>query len=245
MSGRIPIRSLVLLFVLVGPLLTGCDLLGGSPGPARTVDFDFSQGTHQWEAFFTDYPVGKAEDMELRSGHRSLPSSIDASGKSLYIHGFNESDDVKMVFRRRVTGLEPNTSYSVRVRVQFATSAPSNCTGIGGAPGESVKVIAAASRTKPAPVVIEDPDPYYHLNVQAQAADAREWYENAILGHIANSRTCDEKRAYELKTLKSGRGHDTVTTDENGAAWLLFGTRSGFEGPTTLYYTHFRAELRR
>ena len=242
---RIAPFRLVLLLVLAGPLLTGCDLLGGSSKPARTVDFDFSQGTHQWEAFFTDYPVGKAEDMELRSGHRSLPSSIDASGKGLYIHGFNESDNVKMLFRRRVTGLEPNTPYSVRVRVQFATSVPSNCTGIGGAPGEAVKVIAAASRTKPAPVVIDDPEPYYHLNVHEQAADARDWYERAILGHIANSRECDEKDVYELKTLESGRVHDTVTTDEDGAAWLLFGTRSGFEGPTSLYYTHFRVELRR
>lgn len=236
---------LLLTAVTAGLLLSGCDLIGGDFGPDRTFDFDFSSSTHQWEAFFTDYPVGWTDKMELTADHRPLPESVGASGNGLFIHGFNNSDDVKMLFRRRVTGLASNATYTVRFWIEFATKAPSNCPGIGGSPGEGVKVIASASRTKPKPVVIDDPDPYYHLNVQQQAEDDREWYEKAILGHIANSRGCEEKEVFELKQLASGDEHATLTTDENGAAWLLFGTRSGHEGRTSLYYTQVRVELRR
>lgn len=240
-----PALSGLLSLSIAGLLLSGCDLLRGSSGPHRIFGYDFSASTHQWESFFTDYPVGWEKDMELTSGHRPLPESVNASGKGLFIHAVNESDDVKMLFRRRVSGLVPNATYKMRVRVQFATSAPSNCPGIGGAPGEAVKAIAAASRVKPEPVVIDDPDPYYHLSIEEQAADAQEWYENAILGHIANSRDCEEKEVFELKALESRRAHDTVTADVDGAAWLLFGTRSGYERATSLYYTQFRTELRR
>jgi len=56
---------------------------------------------------------------------------------------------------------------------------------------------------------------------------------------------CDEPAAFEMKELTSEASHDTVTADEEGRVWLLFGTRSGFEGKTSLFYTRFRAELLR
>jgi hypothetical protein len=244
-SARGGIWARVLCGILL-PLLifSGCDALeSGPPGTER--DFDFSTSTHGWEAFFTDYPVGEADDMELTSGHRSLPDSNGLSGKGLFISGVNHSDDLKMLFRRRIEGLTPSATYRIRFRVEFATSAPSDCAGIGGAPGEAVKVIAAAEEEKPRQFVEEaGREDWYRLNVQHEG-DPQRWYQSRILGHIANSRSCEEPYAFEMKTLTSEAGHDTVTTDEGGRVWLVFGTRSGFEGKTSLFYTRFCAELRR
>jgi hypothetical protein len=231
---------------LLLPLLVflGCDATGGEP-PVAERDFDFSTSAHGWEAFFTDYPVGDSSDMELTAGHRSLPDSSGLDGKGLFISGVNHSDDVKMLFRRQVEGLEPGATYKARFHVEFATSAPSGCMGVGGAPGESVKVIAAADRKKPRRLVEKvGQSDWYRLNIEREG-DPQEWYQNRILGHIANSRGCEEPPAFEMKTLTSEAGHDTVRADEQGRAWLLFGTRSGFEGKTSLFYTRLRAELQR
>ena len=35
----------------------------------------------------------------------------------------------------------------------------------------------------------------------------------------------------------------TATSDAAGSLWLVFGTDSGFEGPTSLYYTDLAVEL--
>lgn len=243
-SGQGGIWARLLSGILL-PLLvfSGCDALESEP-PGTERDFDFSTSTHGWEASFTDYPVGEAGDMELTSGHRSLPDSNGLSGKGLFISGVNHSDDLKMLFRRRIEGLKPSATYRMRFHVEFATSAPSGCPGIGGAPGEAVKVIAAAEEVKPKQFVEEaGQEDWYRLNVQHEG-DPQKWYQSKILGHIANSRSCEEPDAFEMKTLTSEVGHDTVTADEEGRVWLLFGTRSGFEGKTGLFYTRFHAELR-
>jgi hypothetical protein len=140
-----------------------------------------------------------------------------------------------------VDGLSSRTTYSTSFEVHFATETPSNCVGIGGPPGEAVRVIAGASDLKPERFV-EEEQGYYRLNLQ-HLENPGEWYENKIMGDIANSRDCEEGWQFEMKEVSSGPEHTTFTTDGDGRAWLFFGTRSGFEGQTNLYYTHFRAEL--
>ncbi|MEX0994676.1 MAG: hypothetical protein WD599_04055 [Balneolaceae bacterium] len=227
--------------LLIPVLLLSCNALEND-NSSLDYQYDFSESDHNFEAFFTDYNVGWGEKMNLHADYRTLPEPLDTTVSAHYIRGVNHSDDVKMMFRRQIDGLKPNTTYHTRFTVRFATSVPSNCAGIGGAPGESVKVIAAASELKPEPFIEEEPNEYYRLNLQHQN-DSKDWYQNAIMGDIANSRDCEEGPQFEIKEVSSKAGHDQVTTDENGQAWLLFGTRSGFEGRTDLYYTFFRAEF--
>lgn len=221
-------------------MLVSCNLADTESSESDNVfetDFRTTQG--EWEPFFTDYNIDNTEGMNLRSGYRSLPEPLNTTDNGFFISAVNQSDDVKMLFRNRVSELQPNTEYSVQFEIRFATSVPSGCFGIGGAPGEAVRVIADATSTKPEAVV---EDGFYRLNIQ-QMNDFREWYQNAIMGDIANSRECEEGYGYEIKELTSDPSHATVTTDEDGNAWLMFGTRSGFEGQTDLYYTFFRAEF--
>lgn len=241
-TARGTVRTIVAA-ALLAVAAAGCD--STQMDTTSSFRYDFSPSTHGWEAFFAGYPVGWRDKMELTAGHRPLPSSVEASGKGLFIRGVNHSDNVKMLFRRKVDGLAPNATYSARFTVRFATNAPSDCGGIGGAPGQGVKVIAAATRTRPEEVVIDDPEPAHRLNVQHQADDPQAWYQGSIIGHIGNSRDCESEPVFELKTLRSESAHDSVTTNAQGEAWLLFGTRSGFEGPTALYYSRVEAHLDR
>lgn len=242
LSSPESIRRMRVGLVLLGltVLIFGCDLFGGT-SPTTTYDFDFAASDHRWEAFFTGYPVGWGEKMKLTSDHRSLPDSSELSGTGLYISAVNHSDDVKMLFRRQIEGLTPGQTYEARFTVRFATRVPSGCLGIGGPPGEGVRVLADASAHRPE-AFVDDQD-RYRLNLQYRHNDANEWYDRVQMGKIANSRDCEEERRYEMKELTSEIGHATVTADEAGQAWLLFGTRSGFEGKTSLYYTRVRAEL--
>jgi len=238
----------IVLMASITTFMTGCDLIESDDDPEPVVfEYDLSESEHDWEPFFTDYPVGWGDNMQLTAEYRTLPEPLDTTRNAYFISAVNRSDDVKMLFRRQVNGLEPNTTYSVQFSVEFATEVPSGCVGIGGAPGESVRVIASSSAIKPEPVIDEDDphdDGYYLLNIQ-HLDDPAQWHNNAIMGDIANSRECEEGYQFELKEVSSGFDHDRVTTDDDGNAWLLFGTRSGFEGQTNLYYTRFSAEFRR
>jgi len=228
------------VFLLMFHFLTGCSTTGSEPSEAEAVfEYNFREAEAGWEPFFTDYNIDNTEGMNLRSGYRTLPEPLNTSDMAHFISAVNQSDDVKMLFRKRVTDLQPNTEYGVEFMIRFATSVPSGCFGIGGPPGEAVRVIADASSMKPQAIV---EDGYFRLNIQ-QAADSQTWYQNAIMGDIANSRECEDGYEYEIKELSSEPDHATVRTDTNGTAWLMFGTRSGFEGQTDLYYTYMKAEF--
>jgi len=231
---------LILFFTLC--LFSGCNLTD-SDSPEIIYEYDFKESDESWEPFFTDYNVGWEEKMKLTADYRQLPEPLQTNHYAHFISAINHSDDVKMLFRKQVENLDPRTSYQVGFTVRFATNVPSGCAGIGGAPGEAVKVIAAASTIMPEPVIGGHDNDYYLLNVQ-HLDDSFAWYQNAIMGDIANSRECEEGYQYEIKEVSSAPNHTTVRTDENGRAWLLFGTRSGFEGQTDLYYTWLRAEFR-
>jgi hypothetical protein len=243
------IKNLVIEVFLTAVLFSGMILTAGCDRPGddydMAFDYDFRETDGSWEPFFTGFNVGWEGNMELETGYRKLPEPLQIEDFAHYISAVNRSDDVKMLFRKQVEGLVPNTTYNVGYKVRFATEVPSGCAGIGGAPGEAVKVIANASKIKPEPVVGLLYEDYYVLNIQYLHDDPGIWYQNAIMGDIANSRECEDGYEYEIKEVSSGPSHDIVTTDENGRVWLLFGTRSGFEGRTELYYTFFRAEFKR
>ncbi|MGM0744681.1 MAG: hypothetical protein ACQETF_05205 [Bacteroidota bacterium] len=225
-------------------LITGCDLTD-SDQEATIFETDFGSENTDWDPFYTGYTVSDEENMEFDNGIKSLPEPLNSSENGYYITALNRSDNVKMLLRNQIDGLDPNTTYSVRFTVRFATEEPSGCAGVGGAPGEAVKVIADASEFRPEPIIEnEGDDGYYLLNIQYMG-DSQEWYQNAIMGNIANSRECEDGDEFEIKEVSSELSHSTVTTNENGEAWLIFGTRSGFEGQTELYYTYFKAEFRK
>lgn len=234
--------SSFILVALTTILIISCDITDEtSPVESPEIyEYHFEESDFDWEPFFTGYNVGQSDDMELTSDHRALPEPLDTDQKSLYISGVNHSDDVKMLFRKQVEGLEPNTSYELQATVRFATNAPAGCPGIGGPIGDAVRVITSASSEMPQKF---DEDGYYRLNLQYDLNDPQEWYQNRIIGDIGNTRDCEEEYMYEMKEVNSESVHDIVQTDEQGRAWLMFGTRSGFEGQTSLYYTYYRAEL--
>ena len=234
-------------------IVSACDSstspVGPDPEPV-TLTYDFDDGQQGWTGFFTNYTVDESEGMDLVAEYQRAPQ-LPAIDQAAYVLGAtNTSDDVKMLLKERVEGLEPNTTYAIAYEVTFGTNAASGCVGIGGAPGEAVTVLALASTDEPGAVVRETGGrDYYRLNAELKqieddfGGDDAAWLEAVIIGHIANSSDDCGSAEYELKTVASEDNQWRVTTDADGAAWLIVGTRSGFEGRTVLYYTQINATM--
>jgi hypothetical protein len=206
------------------------------PTPSTHVfDFDFSADCAGWVPGFADYPPGQDAFYHLVAGVRALPAPLDTTKKGLFISGDNHSDDLFMYFKHRVTGLQPNATYRVAFGVSIATNAPAGCAGAGGSPGENVWVKTGASAAEPVAAV--DSEGSLRLNVDKgdQSAGGR---NAVVVGDLASSQPCGEGNPrYELKQLTSGADSVEVAADSSGAARLLVGTDSGFEGTTSVYFT--------
>jgi hypothetical protein len=226
-------------------LLAAC---GGDDDPAGTstggttgaysvlLTQDFKAATNGWTGESSDYTTDTAPTnvvFELRDIYNinGVENAAYRDTKAYYISGTNRSDDLLLYVKKQITGLVANTEYTFTITsMNFLSNAQSGCMGVGGAPGESVYVIAAASATEPKPVTTNGDT---RLNIdhgnQATAGTA-----SMILGNIANGLPCTGTPTFASKLVNNGTGIK-VKTDAEGKVWVLLGIDSGFEATTSIY----------
>ena len=210
-------------------------------GSEADFSFDFESDAEGWMVGFADLPVDYDRSIyELAHEHRPLPDGLEGNG--IYVQGHNRSDDLFMFLKRRVDGLRPNTVYAVSVSVDLATNVPAGLVGIGGSPGESVFVKAGASTVEPAEG--EDGNGYLRMNID-KGNQANGGESMVVLGNVAHREVANAE--YRIKTLDNAglplSVPLSVNTDNEGRAWLIVGTDSGFEGLSRLYYARISYTL--
>ena len=208
--------------------------LSSRPTDALAFTSNFHRGEQGFVGDFADYPPAHKEIYFLTADYRPLPPPL-APHSALYATGSNRSDDLFMYFKGQVGGLVPGASYAVSASVEIATDVPSGCVGIGGAPGESVYVKVGATAVEPTSAL----DDLGHLRMKIDKGNQSRGGENAVvLGNITNSRTCEQwSPQWERKSFPGQSIPAPVTAAEDGRIWLLFGTDSGYEGTTWIYFT--------
>ncbi len=195
---------------------------------------DFSTGSHGWTGGFADYPVGDDSFYDLQWDWRiGPPPNPDPQ---LYITGNNHSDDLFMYFTKPVTGLAPDTTYAIDFQITFWSMYPTDSVGIGGSPGSGVTLKAGAVPFEPDRIAEE-----FGWRMNLDKGNQAVGGEDAIvLGHIGTEL---ETFTWTQITRASDGQLFQADTDAAGTLWLLFGTDSGFEGITDLYYSTFDATL--
>jgi hypothetical protein len=197
--------------------------------------YTFNEDQEDWITGFADLPADYDPVIyELDSGWSELPSDLE--GNTIYLSGHNRSDDLFMFLKVQIDGLKPNTTYQVYFSIDLASNTPEGMMGIGGSPGESVYVKAGATTDEPQ--VITDDQDWLRMNID-KGNQASEGEDMINLGTLANPNidldtfTGEE---YAIMTLDNQDRTFTVTTDNDGSVWVIVGTDSGFEGPTSVYY---------
>lgn len=194
--------------------------------------FAFSSGDHGFLPLFADYPSDFDPDRyQLTSDHRPRPANL-GSLPALFISGVNHSDDLWMSFKKKLGGFQPHTTYLLTTEIEFASNYPTGSFGIGGSPADSVYVKSGATTAEPR--VFVDEQDWFRLNLD-KSNQSSGGEDAGVLGTVAKPE--DGTQDYVLvRRHNLGQAH-SVTTDDEGSFWLIFGTDSGFEGETALYYT--------
>ena len=213
--------------------------LSSNGADASTITFDFNRGGQGFAADFADYPPDNEEIFELTSDHRPLPAPFE-SRSGLYLSGVNRSDDLFMFFKGELGGLVPGAHYDVSVSVEIATDVPAGCFGVGGPPGESVWIKAGVTEIEPVPVL---EGTYLRMNIDI-GNQSNGGEQAVVLGDMANSRSCEQSRRWELKSFAPRSVPAPFSASPNGRAWLMFGIDSGFESRTQVYFTRATVLLR-
>ncbi|WP_075981733.1 protease complex subunit PrcB family protein [Bacillus massilinigeriensis] len=201
---------------------------------------DFNHSLNGWIGGFSDLPINyDQEAYQLEFAHSIIPSKDIRLTKGLKLSGMNRSDDLFMFAKKKISkedGLAPSTKYLLKMDVQFYTNVNPKQIGIGGAPGEAVYVKAGATTVEPK-AIPHNSDLRMNIDKGEQASGGK---DAVLMGNIAKESSSNDQ--YILKKLSLKKEME-VTTDKNGELWLIFGTDSGFEGRTTLYYQNVEVIL--
>ena len=189
--------------------------------------------TNGWLPGFSDFSLATAS-LNRSAEVRQIPSETPLGEKFAdYLRGRNTSDDLFMFLKKPVTGLSNNRSYDVSFHIEFASAAPSNCVGIGGAPGESVWLKAGATTREPV-AALQDGG---MIRLTAQKGNQSNGGADAVVvSDIANGIPCEQATGRFVLLRRSTKLPTPVQSDGQGSLWVFVGTDSGFEGTTEIYY---------
>jgi len=219
-----------------GTLVSSLAARASAQGEPQKLTYDvstFGKGrSNGWLPEFSDFSLATASTNRMAE-IRPLPSETNPGGRfGYYLQGRNTSDDLFMFIKKPVVKLAPERMYDVSFYIEFASSAPSNCTGIGGAPGESVWLKAGAATQEPV-AVLESGEIRLSVDKGNQGAVGR----NAVLmGNIANGLPCNTAGGRFVLLQRAALLTNPVKADGSGSVWVFVGTDSGFEGTTEIYY---------
>jgi hypothetical protein len=228
------------------PLLLGLTLacsgaaVGPDDGIRQELRFTFEEDAQGWSASFTDLAPEQLPHVDFVFERRPLPDELGGTGGALFLSGRNVSDDLFMFLTYPVSGLSPDTPYSLTFELELASNAPPRCAGIGGAPGESVYLKVGAALLQPERVTGSDGS--YRLNVD-KGNQSTGGANAQVVGNIANDAPDCSMEDYRRITRDNLASPFRLTTDAQGRLWLLVGTDSGFEGTTGIYYDAIRVVL--
>jgi hypothetical protein len=228
-------KSLVFLSIALVP----CIALRAAD--AIHLEFDFAQSDHGFLAGFADYPQdGDPSQYQFTNSWQARPTNLGGSS-ALFISGVNRSDDLFMFWKKRITGLPPNTSVILTMEIQLASKYAEGLVGVGGAPGEGVTVKAGAMAFEPQ-AVLEPLEGWLRMNLD-KGNQTIGGTNMSVIGNVAKP---DDGNENYVLLMRHQHGQPLTTkTASDGSLWLIFGTDSGFESLTALYYSRLTVWINR
>jgi hypothetical protein len=175
---------------------------------------------------------------QLQFSHSNLPLPLNTTDGAIRQSGVNRSDDLFMFIKKKITGLTPNRIYTVDVKLDFATNVARNMIGVGGSPGEGVKIKAGAVPIEPINM-LNTTENWYRMNID-KGNQSIGGSDMKVIGDFGNG---TDQNVYKIKQLTTAIPLN-VKANQQGEIWLVIGTDSGFEGITTIYYNSIQIVIK-
>jgi hypothetical protein len=216
-----------LSFFAILMALSGC--MSDADSPAISIfsqNFDFSVDQHGWQHGFSEYPPKDSAAYELKYAYVVEPTGTN----SIMLSGNNRSTNLFMYLKRKLDGLNPNTTYTLTFNVSLFSNAEAGFVG-SSASTENVHLKVGATGIEPRSVIDRD---QFVMNIDK--GELGESGDDMIrIGNVATpSGTYSQITRTNATTVDS---HFQVKSNSRGEIWLIVGTDSGSTGITTLYYS--------
>lgn len=230
---------LFLMLLVLSLPFSSCNKKDEAPSATVVLDSDFNKGANGWKAVFAEYIVRDSVFYELSSGIRTLPNPLDQTKKGFMLSGNNHSDALQMFLTKKLTGLAPQTNYTIETEIELASMYPDGSVGIGGSPGNAVHLV---SKFATSGYTLKQGKQEYD-NIALVLNKVESVPESVLQMDMGDVSIPSETNVYQLISRQKASTPVVVKSDLQGNLWAIIGTWSGFEGISTLYYTKIKITL--
>ncbi|HEX8041865.1 MAG TPA: hypothetical protein VF490_22115 [Chryseosolibacter sp.] len=193
------------------------------------INFNFADSDQGWTHGFAEYPSGPADSalFELKYAYTDQPSEFMLVKRSFMLSGKNLNNDLFMYIKKKITGLKPQTDYTITYTVELTSDFAADSQSATG----SVYLKAGATPFEPKTV---DDAGYFVMNIDKGNA-ATPGQHMVSLGDII---TPAKSAGYTLLTRNNTMANSRYVgrTNADGELWLIVGTDSSYGGTTTVFY---------
>ncbi len=193
------------------------------------ANFDFAESDQGWNHGFAEYPSAPGDSalFELKYAYTDQPAGSLLTKRSLMLSGKNINRDLFMYIKKKITGLRPETDYTITFNVELASDFNTDLLANTG----SVYLKAGATPFEPKTV---DDSGYFIMNID-KGNEATSGQHMISLGDIiapANS------IGYAVLTRNNTMANSRYVARSNpaGELWLIVGTDSSYGGTTAVFY---------
>lgn len=236
--------SKLLIGTILATTLAGCDFSSSSTDKQELMlSYDFSETSQNFSIDTADHSVEHPSNEQIMAEMSELPSPYEYR-KGIKFRWNNYSDDIKGFIKQKISGLNANKEFQADFQVDVLTFMSENCAGIGGNPGQAVRVKAAVLNEEPVKEI--ESSEYFGEIIEQYVISIDDGQSGGddvtVMGHIGLPVACDDAffmnpPVWEIKPLTNDETF-TFTSNKNGEAWVYVSIDSGFEGISEFYLTN-------
>lgn len=227
-------------FVAILLFLGGCGLIACNDtviDGALVNESSFNESASGWETGLTDFDTTTTLSSFALSGRVSAyPSPLPATGKGLLVSSTNQRDTLFTFITKKITGLNPASSYSIRLATTVIARLPQDDSlQFINNPTTKLYIKGAVSNQPPLNFLVGS-KARLNLHTGLLGSDGRDF-------KLLIPQALPLTEVYQTYPVPSEGGTFRIVPNQQGEIWVTLGSQTEFKGITKLYYDDIKITI--
>lgn len=213
------------LFLILGLTVWSCSTEPDNDISVFNSSYDFDESSYDWAGGAADYSIKDTAKVKFDLVY-AAPEGIVPDRHSLKLSGNIAGDYLTMFIKKHITGLKPETNYTLAFDIELGCDADSTA---------AQTVILKSGATIDEPRTIER-DQHYRLNLD-NGLYAENGVDMVVVDTVRVNSATNEYGVVQSGDMPSKYVYVNAKSDADGSLWVIIATESSGIGRSIVYYT--------
>jgi len=213
-------------FLTLGLMASSCTAEPDNDVSVFNSSYDFNDSSYGWSGGAADYNLKDTANIKFDLTYATVPERIAPARHSLKLSGSTKGDYLTMFIKKQITGLRPETEYTLAFDVELVCDADSIA-------GQTIILKAGATASEPRTI---ERDQRYRLNID-NGVYGENGVDMIVIDTVRVNSAMNEYGIVQSGDAPSKYVYVKAQADVDGSLWVIVATESSGFGRSIVYYT--------